>query len=679
MAWTSWRSRLRRLPAPVVDAGLAVALAIAVTVAISVSPSQGKDPDALAYGLGLLIAALSLARRRWPLAVLLASAATLQFYNLFDYPGLFSAVPLSVALATAWAAGRRGWALLIALWFGVTPLIFLAVTDLPDDLEARLVSGAVSDLALLAAVLLLGEAVRGRRALDAEHRLLLAERERSERLLLNVLPAPIAARLKQGEEVIADGFPEVTVLFADLVDFTRRSQETTPERVVRVLDDLFSALDQLAERHGLEKIKTVGDAYMAGGRLHPGDRPDLPAAPGPLPVPAAGPGPGQGQGRAGHLVPGRPGRSAALSLGAGDHRELGPEGVGDGGHAAVDEVLGRAGAAAGLGGPADHGVGVGDLEGGRPGRRRRAGDAHDPADLVAVGAAQEGEVEARHVLVAVEGEAEHGRIQRPRRVGVGGDEVVADQRPGHGHHLAADEPAALPEAELGPHRVLDDGHAALVGDVDRLHDDGAAGVGDPPDRGVAVAGGQVDVPPEQGGLRVGVLGQGGHPPAAQQALGVAHRLRWPDLEVPAEQGPVEAHRPLQVGDAEVDPGRGAVRLVLGDEAHRRSSGRGAQPWLPGGRSDHHEYAWSLPPLPDDGGGLPPGHGRAGRAAAVPAADRPREPPRPRLRGPGQRPDGSALESPAALFGAAWRAGRGAELDWVCRAAAFTEAAEAGLG
>ena len=273
MALTPWRSRLRRLPAPVVDAGLAVALAIAVTVAISVSPSQGKDPDALAYGLGLLIAALSLARRRWPLAVLLASAATLQFYNLFDYPGLFSAVPLSVALATVWAAGRRGWALAIAIWFGATPLIFLALSDLPAEFESRLVYGAVSDLALLAAVLLLGEAVRGRRALDAEHRLLLAERERSERLLLNVLPAPIAARLKQGEEVIADGFPEVTVLFADLVDFTRRSQETTPERVVRVLDDLFSALDQLAERHGLEKIKTVGDAYMAVGGL-PEPRPD---------------------------------------------------------------------------------------------------------------------------------------------------------------------------------------------------------------------------------------------------------------------------------------------------------------------------------------------------------------------------------------------------------------------
>jgi class 3 adenylate cyclase len=63
------------------------------------------------------------------------------------------------------------------------------------------------------------------------------------------------------------------VLFADLVDFTRRSRDTTPERVVEVLDDLFSALDALAERHGLEKIKTVGDAYMVVGGL-PEPRPD---------------------------------------------------------------------------------------------------------------------------------------------------------------------------------------------------------------------------------------------------------------------------------------------------------------------------------------------------------------------------------------------------------------------
>jgi class 3 adenylate cyclase len=269
-AW--WRA-LRRVPAPVVDAALAVAQTVAIAVAISVGPPQGRPPDAAAYALAPAIGALTLGRRRWPLAVLLASAACLFAYNLSDYPGLFSAVPLSVALATAWAAGHRGWALAVAAWFGGTPLIFLAVSDLPGAVATRLLSSAVSDLALLTAVLLLGEAVRGRRALDNEHRLLLAEQDRSERLLLNILPPPIADRLKQGEQVIADRFPEVTVLFADLVDFTRSSDRSSPERVVQVLDDLFTAFDRLARRHGLEKIKTVGDAYMVAGGL-PTPRPD---------------------------------------------------------------------------------------------------------------------------------------------------------------------------------------------------------------------------------------------------------------------------------------------------------------------------------------------------------------------------------------------------------------------
>jgi class 3 adenylate cyclase len=128
------------------------------------------------------------------------------------------------------------------------------------------VADELSDAALLAAVLLLGEAIRTRRALALEQ-------ERSERLLLNILPAPIAERLKQGEEVIADDFPEVTVLFADLVAFTARSRDATPEQTVDVLSGLFSSFDRLAQRHGLEKIKTIGDAYMVVGGL-PDPRPD---------------------------------------------------------------------------------------------------------------------------------------------------------------------------------------------------------------------------------------------------------------------------------------------------------------------------------------------------------------------------------------------------------------------
>jgi class 3 adenylate cyclase len=89
------------------------------------------------------------------------------------------------------------------------------------------------------------------------------EQQRSERLLLNVLPQPIAERLKQSNQPIADGFAGVTVLFADVVGFTALSERMPPADLVRVLNDLFSQFDQLAERHGLEKIKTIGDCYMA--------------------------------------------------------------------------------------------------------------------------------------------------------------------------------------------------------------------------------------------------------------------------------------------------------------------------------------------------------------------------------------------------------------------------------
>jgi adenylate cyclase len=93
------------------------------------------------------------------------------------------------------------------------------------------------------------------------------EQEKSERLLLNILPAPIAARLKQGESVIADHFPEVTVLFADIVGFTKLATEISPAALVERLNEIFSAFDALAEQHGLEKIKTIGDAYMVVGGL----------------------------------------------------------------------------------------------------------------------------------------------------------------------------------------------------------------------------------------------------------------------------------------------------------------------------------------------------------------------------------------------------------------------------
>jgi class 3 adenylate cyclase len=96
---------------------------------------------------------------------------------------------------------------------------------------------------------------------------LVSERKKSEALLLNVLPAPIARRLKGGERPLADYVEEAAVLFADLVDFTPLAERMDPDALVELLDELFSRFDAIADRRGLEKIKTVGDAYMIVGGL----------------------------------------------------------------------------------------------------------------------------------------------------------------------------------------------------------------------------------------------------------------------------------------------------------------------------------------------------------------------------------------------------------------------------
>ena len=100
-----------------------------------------------------------------------------------------------------------------------------------------------------------------------------AEQERSEALLVNVLPSSIAERLKGATQTIADHFESASILFADVVDFTPLSRRLTPAEVVGVLDQLFSHFDRLVERHGLEKIKTIGDCYMAASGV-PDPSPD---------------------------------------------------------------------------------------------------------------------------------------------------------------------------------------------------------------------------------------------------------------------------------------------------------------------------------------------------------------------------------------------------------------------
>jgi len=93
------------------------------------------------------------------------------------------------------------------------------------------------------------------------------EQAKSEQLLLNILPRSIADQLKENDRAIADGFSDVTVLFADIVGFTEISSSASPVELVELLNRIFSVFDQLSEHYGLEKIKTIGDAYLVVGGL----------------------------------------------------------------------------------------------------------------------------------------------------------------------------------------------------------------------------------------------------------------------------------------------------------------------------------------------------------------------------------------------------------------------------
>lgn len=155
---------------------------------------------------------------------------------------------------------RRGFAAL-------SVVLFAAVEELVPERGLFAFGAAVERALSLAAVALsfgtliyMVQLFRGD-VTTAEERLT-EEHERSERLLLNILPASVSVRLKSGQRNIAEGFPSVTVLFADLVGFTELSARLAPEELVQVLNQIFSEFDELAQRYGVEKIKTIGDAYM---------------------------------------------------------------------------------------------------------------------------------------------------------------------------------------------------------------------------------------------------------------------------------------------------------------------------------------------------------------------------------------------------------------------------------
>lgn len=145
-------------------------------------------------------------------------------------------------------------------------LMVTALTERQERLEA--IKAGANDFLnkpvdLKDVILRVGNAVHSKQLYEQ----ILVEQERSERLLLNILPRPIAERMKKGETNIAENHPDTTVLLARLVGFHALSANVDAWQAVQLLNEIFSAFDGLVEKHGLEKIKTMSDSYMVAGGI----------------------------------------------------------------------------------------------------------------------------------------------------------------------------------------------------------------------------------------------------------------------------------------------------------------------------------------------------------------------------------------------------------------------------
>lgn len=153
-----------------------------------------------------------------------------------------------------------------AFYFVILYLLFLDATppySVPETINHLThLSIGVSTIIIISLL-----AYAFRRGVDVTERQLIFQHERAEGLLNNILPTAVAQRLKEKHQLIADGFSGVSILFADLQNFTEFSEKTNPEDLVQILNSYFSEFDDLLEAYGIEKIKTIGDAYMVAAGL----------------------------------------------------------------------------------------------------------------------------------------------------------------------------------------------------------------------------------------------------------------------------------------------------------------------------------------------------------------------------------------------------------------------------
>ena len=207
-------------------------------------------------------------RTRWPLLMTLAvhvmTVANGLTNAMVDVPVLYLAGFMLLVLASY---------LIVPLIFQycigtvtTASLVYLGITALGDVADAQLLAMLAAQLvaANVIGIAALYRAERFRRLDHLNARRLDDQRARYHDLLTSILPAAVAERLQRGETVV-DEHSDVTVLFADIVGFTAMAARSRPDQILDLLNKLFAAFDEITARHGLEKIKTIGDCYMAAG------------------------------------------------------------------------------------------------------------------------------------------------------------------------------------------------------------------------------------------------------------------------------------------------------------------------------------------------------------------------------------------------------------------------------
>jgi adenylate cyclase len=209
------------------------------------------------------------------IAILLAPTLSMAFVGGFVASGgvgLWGIMaPLGALVFRGWRSGIRWFVAFLAVFLlsGLVGEVYGGLSELPEWFQSAMIALNVSVGGAVVFTLLALFAKQREEALSA----LRIEQTKADNLLLNILPRSIADKLKTSTQTIADQFSSASILFADVVDFTPLSEGLPPADVVGILDHLFSHFDTLAERYGLEKIKTIGDCYMVAAGV-PSPRPD---------------------------------------------------------------------------------------------------------------------------------------------------------------------------------------------------------------------------------------------------------------------------------------------------------------------------------------------------------------------------------------------------------------------